>query len=97
MNLRMLSKEIQCVLSEGVTNLVVYKSGRKWCYSLLLCDDSNIDKLKIELIKERIDSCCLELNGYDDFIDYTLIYIQKRILKLYQENKNTIRGNYTND
>jgi len=97
MNLVKLSKEIKEILEEGIANVFVWKVKRSWNYKIFWYDDpandiySNEDLKEINKIKS-IDKCYLELNGYNDFLAYTLSYIKERIIRQYETNKEQISG-----
>jgi hypothetical protein len=97
MNLLKLSKEIQELLREGIANIFVWKVKRSWNYKIFWYEDPANDIYSTEDLKEieeikKIDNCYLELNGYNDFLDYTLSYIKDRIIKQYEINQEQING-----
>lgn len=94
MTLHNLSKEIKELLEEGIAHIIIYKVKRSWNFKVFWYDDVNDlyskeDQAEIDEIK-KIDQFYLDVDGYNDFLDYTLLYIKNRILKQYECNQEQI-------
>jgi len=85
MKLQEIAEEIQQDLEEGKMSFIIYKVGRQWKYERY---ESSSDQVNEEaekryfVIKNRIDSEALIVNGKKDFDYYDIKYIQNRIKEL---------------
>jgi hypothetical protein len=95
MNLKKLCKETQSLLEEGIAIIYVWKIGRSWNFEPFWAektDENGIDTFAAEdqkIIDEirKTDKNTIDLNGYESFGDYSLQYIEWRIKKAYEDNK----------
>ena len=95
LTLKKTAKEVQDVLEEGIAIVYFWKEENNWKHSEFWYEDptnetfSLEDNAIIDLILEK-DKFAISLDGYNCFADYNLEYIEWRIKKAYEENKERI-------
>jgi hypothetical protein len=95
LTLKNMAKKVQEVLREGIAIVYFWKNGRGWKYFEFWHEDptnetfSSEDQIIIDSILKK-DKFSIALDGYNCFGAYDLNYIQWRIKKAYEENKERI-------
>jgi hypothetical protein len=95
LTLKNMAKKVQEVLREGIAIVYFWKNGRGWKYFEFWYEDptnetfSSEDQIIIDSILKK-DKFSIALDGYNCFGAYDLNYIQWRIKKAYEENKERI-------
>jgi hypothetical protein len=95
LTLKNMAKKVQEVLREGIAIVYFWKKNRSWKYMEFWHEDptnetfSSEDQIIIDSILKK-DKFAIALDGYNCFGAYDLNYIQWRIKKAYEENKERI-------
>jgi len=94
MTLVELAKELQDDLVEGIQNFIIYKEGKQWKrYGFSSYDTEDFmpedeeDKEEYNRVKS-IDHKAIIVNGYNNFPNYTLQFIQYQIKNIYNSPYN---------
>lgn len=98
MNIRELAKKTKDLLEEGIAIVYFWKIKKSWNYKAFWYEEITEEKFSKEDQKEidnilEIDKNAVGLNGYEEFGSYTLKYIEWRIKRAYQDQKEMLENN----